>query len=107
MGATPENVDVFGCLACDQRRAILRYLDVEPLCVFELCDRLGLRQQAVSHHLKVLVLRGMAEYLRVGRRNYYYLTVLGNRAVRVIDFAHAGPAKDQDRDSPTRGVGQG
>ncbi len=52
--------------ACTNRR-----LSIQPVCVCELIEPLGLSQPTVSHHLKKLVDAGLLEREQRGRWAYF------------------------------------
>lgn len=65
-------VRMFRLLADKTRLRIVLYLDREKeLHVSALCERLGLPQPAVSHHLAQLRMVGMIEARRDGKHNFY------------------------------------
>jgi DNA-binding transcriptional ArsR family regulator len=63
------------------RLQILWWLDRGDRSVTELCERVGMRQQAVSHHLSLMKLCNVVAYRREGRWNVYYLTDSGREAI--------------------------
>jgi ArsR family transcriptional regulator, cadmium/lead-responsive transcriptional repressor len=74
-------------LAADPNRlAILRDLAEGDLHVGGMCQRLGLRQQAVSHHLTICRLRGVVVRRRQGKRNYYSLTPRGLQLLKAVEI---------------------
>ena len=65
-------VQIFKLLADETRLKILMYLMREgELSVSALCDRFGLSQPAVSHHLALLRVAGMIEPRRDGKNSIY------------------------------------
>ena len=52
----------------------------EEMCVGDMCDRLGLAQSKLSHHLKGLLSVGLVSCRSYGRWNYYTV----NRAAFVV-----------------------
>lgn len=87
---------VFKALADRHRVRILNLLAraSEPLCVCDLVDSLGLKQPAVSYHLKQLVDAGLLARQRRGTYSYYQLapgaldqcaTLLGGPAGRALE----------------------
>lgn len=61
------------------RIQILWWLDRGERNVTCLCGHVGKRQQAVSHHLTILKLRGLVRFHRRGKSNFCYLTEDGRR----------------------------
>ena len=53
------------------RLEILRLLERDAFGVLELCALLGIRQSAMSHHLKVLSVAGLVETQREGNSIFY------------------------------------
>ena len=65
-------VQIFKLLSDDTRLRILMFLAKEKeLHVSALCERLGQSQPAVSHHLALLRVAGLAEARREGKHNFY------------------------------------
>lgn len=65
-------VQIFKLLSDVTRVRILMFLAKEKeLHVSALCDRLGQSQPAVSHHLALLRVAGLAEARREGKHNFY------------------------------------
>jgi DNA-binding transcriptional ArsR family regulator len=62
------------------RLQILWWLGLGDRSVTDLCGLVGMRQQAVTHHLNIMRLRRIVAFRRKGRWNLYYLTDEG-RAV--------------------------
>jgi ArsR family transcriptional regulator len=64
--------EVFKLLADKSRLKILLALANEgEMHVSALCEMLGQSQPAVSHHLTLLRMAGLAGYRRVGKHNFY------------------------------------
>lgn len=61
------------CKACADplRLTVLRVLQNDSLAVSELCELLGIRQPALSHHLKVLARAGLVTSRREGTSIFY------------------------------------
>lgn len=68
--ATPLD-RTFHALADPNRRAILSVVRNEPCAVGEIAGALGLSQQIVSHHLKVLRTAGLVTGSRSGTRHLF------------------------------------
>jgi len=65
-------VQIFKLLSDETRLRILMFLAKEKeLHVSALCERLGQSQPAVSHHLALLRVAGLAEARREGKHNFY------------------------------------
>jgi len=69
--------DAFHALSDPNRRAILGVIRGGRHAVGELADELGLSQQNVSHHLKVLDRAGLVTGTRQGTRHLYALRLDG------------------------------
>lgn len=67
----------FGALSDPNRRAILGIVRGGHRAVGEIADELGLSQQIVSHHLKVLRTAGLVTGSRSGTRHLYAVRVEG------------------------------
>lgn len=69
-------------LADGNRRAILAVIRADPHPVGAIADRIGLSQQATSHHLAVLRRAGLVESTRAGTRHLFAVNDDGIAAVR-------------------------
>ncbi len=67
----------FHALSDPNRRAILSIVRKERCAVGEIADALGLSQQIVSHHLKVLRAAGLVTGARSGTRHLFAVRVEG------------------------------
>ena len=67
----------FHALADPNRRAILSVVRNRRCAVGEIADALGLSQQIVSHHLKVLRTAGLVTGSRIGTRHLFAVRVEG------------------------------
>ncbi len=65
------------------RLQILWWLTLDERSVTELCGLVGKRQQAVTHHLNILRLKGIVEFRRQGQWNLYHLTQAGRELMAV------------------------
>ncbi len=68
---------MFHALADPNRRAILAVVRNQRCAVGEIADGLGLSQQIVSHHLKVLREAGLVTGARSGTRHLFAVRVEG------------------------------
>ena len=57
----------------ETRNRIFALLSNGPLCVLEICRKLGTSQPTVSHHLGLMRIRGMVVTQRQGKRVLYSL----------------------------------
>jgi DNA-binding transcriptional ArsR family regulator len=69
--------DAFHALSDPNRRAILTVVRPGRRAVGEIASELGLSQQIVSHHLKVLRQAGLVTGTRAGTRHLYAVRVEG------------------------------
>jgi len=63
------------------RLRILWWLSQGERSVTALCELVGMRQQAVTHHLNILKLRRIVAFRRQERWNYYCLTDEGREVM--------------------------
>lgn len=75
--ATVALDQTFHALAEPNRRAILAVVRNQRCSVGEIADTLGLSQQIVSHHLKVLRAAGLVTSSRSGTRHLFAVCVEG------------------------------
>lgn len=66
--------DTFRQLGDSTRVRLLSMLAVEPMCVCEMADILGMSQPAVSHHLRTLRQSGVVRFKKEGKRALYSLS---------------------------------
>lgn len=66
-------VEVFGALSSEPRIKIIEALKEKPLCVNALATRLGMRQSAISQHLRVLRSAGLVKSEKKGYWVHYSL----------------------------------
>lgn len=67
----------FGALSEPNRRAIVGIVRDGKRAVGEIAEELGLSQQIVSHHLKVLHAAGLVEGTRSGTRHLFAVRIEG------------------------------
>lgn len=80
------------------RWRILHLLAAEELCTTHLQDELGLKQNLVSHHLRVLREAGLVDIAPCGRFTYYRLRAgalddLGEAVHALASAARATPTR--------------
>lgn len=75
--AAAEMDRTFHALADPNRRAILSLVRHQRCAVGEIAEALGLSQQVVSHHLKVLGAAGLVTGARSGTRHLFVVRVEG------------------------------
>jgi DNA-binding transcriptional ArsR family regulator len=71
MSYIANNQDAFKAIADPGRRRILDAILLDEKSITDLVTLLGLSQAAVSQHVKVLVLAGLATARRQGRHTFY------------------------------------
>lgn len=79
-----ESARLFDALSDPVRLKIFVACEPGTRCVRELQDVVGKRQQAVSHHLKILRLRGYVVQHREGKENRYALSEAGRKALSLV-----------------------
>lgn len=68
-----ELSDVFKVFKDATRIKILWVLFDEERCVYDICERLGMTQSAISHQLRVLKQARLVKAKRVGKNTFYSL----------------------------------
>lgn len=72
MSETGQDLDkILGALAHGNRRTILAAIRDRPLAVGEIADSVGMSQQTVTHHLRVLREAGLVTEDRQGARHLF------------------------------------
>lgn len=82
-----DEADLLAAMGDPVRLSIILALGIAERNVTQLCGLVGKRQQAVSHHLTILKLRGLACLDRRGKANYYRLTDEGREALKRTSLA--------------------
>ncbi len=82
MASDPALDQTLHALADGNRRAILGMIRSGPQPVGEIAERIGLSQQATSHHLRVLRTAGLVSETRAGTRHLFLVDSDGFSAVR-------------------------
>lgn len=62
------------CIVDDNRRKILKFLNLKEKCVCEIIKDLGLEQSLISHHLQKLKNCGLVKCRQDGKNIYYKIT---------------------------------
>jgi DNA-binding transcriptional ArsR family regulator len=68
-----ETIEVFKALSSKPRMRIIEALKERPLCVNALAMRLGMRQSAISQHLRILRAAGLVKGEKQGYWVHYSL----------------------------------
>lgn len=84
--------DLFRQLGDSTRVRLLSMLALEPMCVCEMADILGISQPAVSHHLRTLRQSGVVRFKKEGKRALYSLsdTPTGHIVRHVLEDMRTG-----------------
>ena len=72
------------CIADNNRRNILKFLDTKEKCVCEIINHLGLEQSLVSHHLQKLKDCGLVKCRQDGKNIYYTFHYSFKRHTKII-----------------------
>jgi ArsR family transcriptional regulator len=76
MNVVDSLASVSKALGDELRLEILHVLQTESFGVLELCRILSIRQNALSHHLKILATAGLVSSRREGNSNFYRRVLL-------------------------------
>lgn len=82
---TKEIADFLKVIAEENRLRILKVLYKEDICVCNLAKSLGLAQNLVSHHLKVLEGNNLLEKNRVGNQIFYKPLKAKSKQLRILE----------------------
>ena len=78
MNATPiDNARIFKAFCDENRLRILALLQYGDMCACVLIDKLGIKQPALSYHMKILVESGIVESTPVGKWTHYHISQTG------------------------------
>ena len=78
MSATyTENAKVFKAFCDENRLRILELLQDGDLCACVLIEKLGVKQPALSYHMKILVESGIVQATPVGKWTHYHISEAG------------------------------
>ena len=78
MSATyTENAKVFKAFCDENRLRILELLQDGDLCACVLIEKLGIKQPALSYHMKILVEAGIVQATSVGKWTHYHISETG------------------------------
>jgi ArsR family transcriptional regulator, arsenate/arsenite/antimonite-responsive transcriptional repressor len=72
-----ERARVFKAFCEENRLRILELLQESDLCACALIERLGIKQPALSYHMKVLVESGIVDSTPVGKWTHYHISEKG------------------------------
>jgi ArsR family transcriptional regulator len=72
-----QNAKVFKAFCDETRLRILTLLQDGDLCACVLMERLGIKQPALSYHMKVLVESGIVQAKPVGKWTHYHISENG------------------------------
>ena len=97
MNATyTENARIFKAFCDENRLRILELLQDGDLCACVLIEKQGIKQPALSYHMKILVESGMVESTPVGKWTHYRISKNGcayaQTLLRSLTEPHEAPA---------------
>jgi len=82
---TKDIADFLKVIAEENRLRILKILYKEEICVCKLAKSLGLAQNLVSHHLKVLEQSNLLEKDRVGNQIFYKPLKTKSKEIKILE----------------------
>jgi DNA-binding transcriptional ArsR family regulator len=87
-GARAFNVvaDRLSTISDPVRLQILWWLGLGDRSVTDLCGLVGMRQQAVTHHLNIMRLRRIVAFRRQGRCHLYFVTEEGRAVMAAAEL---------------------
>ena len=93
-----ENARIFRAFCDENRLRILELLQDGDLCACVLIEKLGIKQPALSYHMKILVESGIVESTPVGKWTHYHLSETGcaqaQTLLRTLTVPHAETASE-------------
>lgn len=72
-----DSARIFKAFCDENRLRILALLQDGDLCACVLIEKLGIKQPALSYHMKVLVESGIVESTPVGKWTHYHISEAG------------------------------
>ena len=72
-----ESARVFKAFCDENRLRILELLQEGDLCACVLVEKLGVKQSALSYHMKILVESGVVESTCIGKWTHYHISEPG------------------------------
>lgn len=76
-GSYTENARIFKTFCDENRLRILELLQDGDLCACVLIEKLGIKQPALSYHMKILVESGIVQATPVGKWTHYHISEAG------------------------------
>lgn len=76
--AYQDNARVFRAFCDENRLRILELLQEGDLCACVLVEKLGIKQSALSYHMKILVESGVVESTCIGKWTHYHISEQGS-----------------------------
>lgn len=73
MDVNLKAVSMFKAFGDETRLKIINIIQNDSLCVSEICEKVGMKQSAVSHQLQILRTNGIVKYEKKGKEVYYCL----------------------------------
>ena len=85
MNAThTENARIFKAFCDENRLRVLELLQDGDMCACVLIERLGIKQPALSYHMKILVESGIVESTPVGKWTHYHISERGSEQAQQL-----------------------
>jgi ArsR family transcriptional regulator, arsenate/arsenite/antimonite-responsive transcriptional repressor len=72
-----QRAQVFKAFCDENRLRILEFLQEGDLCACVLTEKLGIKQPALSYHMKILVESGIVDSTPVGKWTHYHISEKG------------------------------
>ena len=76
--AYQDNARIFRAFCDENRLRILELLQEGDLCACVLVEKLGVKQSALSYHMKILVESGVVESTCIGKWTHYHISEQGS-----------------------------
>lgn len=73
MDVNTRVVNMFKAFGDETRLKILNAIQYKSLCVSEICEKVEMKQSAVSHQLQILRTNGIVKFEKKGKEVYYCL----------------------------------
>lgn len=66
-------VNMFKAFGDETRLKILNAITTNSMCVSDICEKVGMKQSAVSHQLQILRTNGIVKFEKKGKEVFYCL----------------------------------
>lgn len=96
-----DNAKIFKAFCDENRLKILALLRGGEKCACVLTEHLGMKQSALSYHMKVLVESGIVSSRQEGKWTHYRISEIGaaNAMHRLIELTTLSPLEQNDCDT--------